>query len=201
MPTSLTSRQTWAPLTLLLTGVLAVALTAALLPTPRGHWSGHVLSASAAAGQLAGLVAAAWLARRALGALEWSTLVVIGIGLALEIGGNLQAAEPIWRTGFNDDVAAVVGSSYPGFVQGHDLAEAGDLVVMLGGLALALVLGVRRRVPAWLAVVCAVLVVFPPWVMPAVSSVVLLVWLARSSQAPIRGAGIRAPRGGSRSSP
>jgi hypothetical protein len=195
MRTSLTTRRSWAPLTLLLPGAVALGLAAALLPAPRGHWSGHVLSAAAAAGQLVGLVGAAWLARRAVGAVGWIAILVIVIGLALEIGGNLQAAEPIWRTSYDDNLAALVGSTYPGFVRGHDVAEAGDLLVIAGGLALAGWLGIRRRVPAWVAVVCGVLAAFPPWVMPAVSAIVLLVWLAvRSPAGPVT-----APRAGSRS--
>jgi hypothetical protein len=166
------------PFALLMTGTVVLAVVALLLPPPTGHWQGHALSAAAAAGQLAAVLVAARWADGALPGIGRLLAAVVGVGLALEIGGNALAARAIWRTSYSDDTAGLVGPTYPGFVLGHDLAEVGDLAVTLGGFALATVLGLTRRVPIAVAVVAIVLLIVPPWIMPALSTIFLIAWLA-----------------------
>jgi hypothetical protein len=166
------------PFTLLLGGTVVLAVVAVFLPSPTGHWQGHALSASAAAGQLVAVLAAAWWADGALPGIGRLLAAVVGVGLALETGGNALAARAMWRTSYSDDMAGLVGPTYPGFVLGHELAEIGDLVVTVGGFALATVLGLARRVPVAVAVVAIVLLMVPPWIMPALSTILVIAWLA-----------------------
>ena len=86
-------------------------------------------------------------------------------------------ADAMWATSYNDEDAGAVGPLFAGYEWGHTVAERGDLLVMLGGVALALSLGLSRRVSKGAAVACGVLVLFPPWIYPALGSVALLAWL------------------------
>jgi hypothetical protein len=74
---------------------------------------------------------------------------------------------------------AQIGSAFAGFESGHDLAGAGDLVVVLGGLMFALVLGFSRRVSRLAAGGGVVLSLIPPWLIPACGVVFLLAYLLR----------------------
>jgi hypothetical protein len=80
---------------------------------------------------------------------------------------------------FGHEQAAAIGPSFEGFEAGHALAEAGDVLVVLGGLAFAVALGAFRRVGPGVAVAAVVLSLFPPWILPAVGIVLLLVLLLR----------------------
>ena len=111
----------WAPFGLFLVAPVVGVVVDQLVPGPRGHWSGHLGSATAAA----------------------------------------------------------IGPSLEGFDSGHALAETGDMLVVLGGLAFAAALGAFRRVGLGVAVAGALLSCFLPWVLPAVGTVLLLAFLLR----------------------
>ena len=93
-------------------------------------------------------------------------LAAIAAGLILEVVGNLRVATSIWRTPYGDEEVARIGSSFAGFDAGHALAGQGDLLVVLGGIAFAVILGLTRRVGAG-AAVAGGLVGYPAAVDPA----------------------------------
>jgi hypothetical protein len=176
----------WAPFGLFLVAPAVGALVDLLVPGPRGHWSGHVGSGAAAAGQLLAVVAGAVLARRRLNGLLVLLLTIVAVGLVLEVIGNQRVAASIWQTSYGDEEAAAIGPSFEGFESGHALAGTGDMLVVLGGLAFALALGALRRVGPGVAVAGVVLSLFPPWILPAVGTVLLLAFLLRGPRQAVR---------------
>jgi hypothetical protein len=176
----------WAPFGLLLVTPVVGVLTGLLVSGPRGHWSGHVGSGAAAAGQLLAVVTGAVLARRQLNVLLVVLLAVVAVGLVLEVVGNQRVAASIWQTSYGDEEAAAIGPSFDGFESGHALAETGDILVVLGGLAFAVALGAFRRVGSGVAVAGAVLSFFLPWILPAVGIILLLAVLLRSPRQAVR---------------
>jgi hypothetical protein len=177
----------WAPFGLFLVapavGVLADLL---VVSGPRGHWSGHVGSGAAAAGQLLAVVAGAVLARRRLNVLMVVLLAVVALGLVLEVVGNQRVAASIWQTSYGDEEVTAVGPSFEGFESGHALAGTGDMLVVVGGLAFALALGAFRRVGPGVVVAGVALSIFPPWILPAVGTVLLLAFLLRGPRQAVR---------------
>jgi hypothetical protein len=176
----------WAPFGLFLVAPAVGILVDLLVSGPRGHWSGHVGSGAAAAGQLLAVVTGAVLARRRLNVLLVVLLAVVAMGLVLEVVGNQRAAASIWQTSYGDEQAAAIGPSFEGFESGHALAETGDMLVVLGGLAFAVALGALRRVGPGVAVAGGVLSFFLPWILPAVGTVLLLAVLLRGPRQGVR---------------
>ena len=107
----------WAPFGLFLVAPAVGALVDLLVPGPRGHWSGHVGSGAAAAGQLLAVVTGAVLARRRLNVLL-VVLTIVAVGLVLEVIGNQRVADSIWQTSYGDEQAAAIGPSFEGSSQG-----------------------------------------------------------------------------------
>ena len=171
----------WWPFGLLAVGLVVAGLAGLLVPhEPSGHWSGHVGSGLIAAGQLVALLVGGVLARRRLSPLLLLPLAAIAAGLILEVVGNLRVATSIWRTPYGDEEVARIGSSFAGFDAGHALAGQGDLLVVLGGIAFAVILGLTRRVGPGAAVAGVVLsVIPPPWILPGCGVVFLLACLLR----------------------
>jgi hypothetical protein len=169
----------WAPFGLFLVAPVVGVFVDLLVSGPRGHWSGHVGSGAVAGGQLLAVVTGAVLARRRLSVLLVVLLAVVAVGLVLEVVGNQRVAASIWRTSYGDEQAAAIGPSFEGFESGHALAGTGDMLVVLGGLAFAVALGAFRRVGPGVAVAGVVLSLFPPWILPAAGTVLLLAFLLR----------------------
>lgn len=153
-------------------------LTIAFAPDPHGHWSGHLWGAYLDGAQLVLVVVLAAM----LGVRIWRSgagfvsvlllvsLAVIAAGIVYEVIGNYQVAESIWRRsgnpGFGD-----------GYVEGHDRAETGDLLVVVGGAAFALIVGIARRVPLLVALLALAMVIIPPpFVWPALGVLMLLLY-------------------------
>jgi hypothetical protein len=176
----------WAPFGLFLVAPAVGAVADLLVSGPRGHWSGHLGSGAAAAGQLLAVVAGAVLARRQLNVLLVVLLAVVAVGLVLEVVGNQRVAASIWQTSYGDEEAAAVGPSFEGFESGHALAGTGDTLVVVGGLAFAVAVGAFRRVGLGAAVAGVVLALFPPWILPAVGTVLLLAFLLRGPRQEVR---------------
>lgn len=126
------------------------------------------------------------LARRRLNVLLVVLLAVVAVGLMLEVVGNQRVAASIWQTSYGDEQAAAIGPGFEGFESGHALAEAGDKLVVLGGLAFAVALGAFRRVGPGVAVAGGVLSFFLPWILPAVGTVLLLAFLLRGRRPAVR---------------
>jgi len=177
----------WAPFGLFLVAP-AVGVAAGLAVSgPTGHWSGHVGSGAAATGQLLAVLLGAVLARRRLNVLLLLLLAVVAVGLALEAIGNQRVAASIWQTSYGDEEAAAIGPGFEGFESGHALAGTGDMLVVLGGLAFALTLGAFRRVgPGGTVAGVGLSVIPPPWILPAVGTVLLLALLLRGPRQAVR---------------
>jgi hypothetical protein len=164
---------------------VAVGVTGALAPTPHGHWTGHLTNAAIEIGMLAVVVVGAALVWRRLGhlvvkLLAGAALGTVIVGLVLEAVGNLRVAHSIWRTPYGDEEVGQVGSAFSGFDSGHSVAATGDLVVVLGGVVFALVLGFSRRVKPLAAVAGTVLsFIPPPFILPACGVVFLLAYQLR----------------------
>lgn len=157
---------------------IAAILTIVLAPDPHGHWSEHLWGAYLDGAQLVLLVVlAAMLAARCgrsmgrvVPVLLLGALIVTAVGILYELVGNYQVAQSIWRTrgdpGFGD-----------GYVQGHDRAETGDLLVILGGAAFAFIVAIARRVPLMIAgLALAMVIIPPPFVWPALGVLMLLLY-------------------------
>lgn len=155
---------------------IAAVLTLLLAPEPRGHWSEHLLSAYFDAAVLLVLIVLAGLVGwRKLSVLLWVSFAVITVGIAFQVIGNFQVADSIWGTGGNPGYG-------DGYGEGHDLVMTGDLLVMVGGAAFALIAGIGRRVPVGVAGVALVMVVIPPpFLWPAAGVLMLLLYGVRSA--------------------
>lgn len=178
----------WAPFGLLAVAPAIGVLAGTLVPSgPRGHWSDHLASGVAAAGQLPAVVVGAVLARRRLNVLLVVLVAVVAVGLVLEAVGNQRVAASIWLTSYDDQEAAVIGPTLEGFASGHTLAATGDWMVMLGGLAFALTLRGFGRVGDGVTVAGSVLSILPPpFILPAVGTVLLLAFLLRGPRQVVR---------------
>ena len=148
-------------------------LTTVMAPDPHGHWSEHLASAALKGAQLALLLVLVTILRwRRLWPWLLAAFALIAVGIGLQAVGDYQVADSIWGTvgdpGFG-----------PGYDAGHDRSALGDLIVLGGGLAFALIAGATRRAPARVAVPAAILAVIPPpFLWPAVGVVMLLLyWL------------------------
>lgn len=150
---------------------IVAILTSLLAPEPHGHWSEHLLGAGLKSAQLVLLlVLVTMLGRRTLGVLLLISFAVVASGVVFQVIGDYQVADSIWRTTGNPGFGI-------GYAEGHDMSGFGDLLVVIGGLAFAVIAGVTRRVPALLAVVAAVMVIIPPpFFWPAAGVLVLVLY-------------------------
>lgn len=146
-------------------------LVAWLAPQQHGHWTEHLTSVGLGSTQLllvVGLVA--MLGWGKLPVLSLISLVAVGVGIGFQLLGNLEVAQSIWRTSGNPGFGV-------GYEHGHDMASTGDGLVVIGGLAFALGLGLARRIPLGLVIVAAVMVIIPPpFIWPAAGVLVLVLY-------------------------
>ena len=167
----------WAAFALVLVGPATALLVDAVRPEPSGHWSGHLAVAALSAGVAAAVVLGSLLVRDHLPRTAVAAIALTLVGLALEVVGNFRAAQSLWATSYDDSQVGLVGPLHPGYEWGHQVAAWGDNLVIVGGLALAVILGVCRRVRPSVAVVGGIVAVFPPWIYPALGVLLLLAWL------------------------
>ncbi len=175
---------------------IVAVLTLLLAPDPHGHWTEHLWGAYLGSAQLVVLfVLAALLGSRALSGALLVALLVITVGIAYQVIGNFQVADSIWGTrgdpgspaqltpeevqrfrdgGVGPPTVANVRDDYN---QGHDRAGTGDLLVIAGGVAFAVIAGFGRRVPLKVAgLALAMVVIPPPFVWPAAGVLMLLLY-------------------------
>jgi drug/metabolite transporter (DMT)-like permease len=92
----------------------------------------------------------------------------------------MRVSHVIWQTPYGDDSVGAYASGLPGYESGHTLQGNGDLLVLVGGIAFAIVLGVSRRVGQGAVIAGVVLsVIPPPFIIPAFGVAFLLAWLLR----------------------
>jgi hypothetical protein len=170
---------------LFIAAIVVVSVVGAVAPQPHGHWTGHLTNATIDAGMLVVVLVGAALAWPRLGQ-GWMRLLIavalaiVVIGLIVEIVGNMRVSHVIWQTPYGDDSVGAYASGLPGFESGHTLQGNGDILVLVGGIAFAILLGVSRRVGEGAAIAGVVLsFIPPPFIIPAFGVAVLLAWLLR----------------------
>ncbi len=167
---------------------LIAILTSLLAPEPHGHWSEHLGTAGLKIAQLGLLlVLVTMLGWRTLGVLLLISFAVVAFGVVLQAIGDYQVADSIWRT--SGDPGSGIG-----YAEGHARSEFGDLLVIVGGLAFAVLAGMTRRVPALLAVVAAMMVIIPPPFFWPAAGVLVLVLYGLTSASRFDRAGSGSPR-------
>ena len=167
---------------------VVVSIVGANAPQPHGHWTGHLTNATIDAGMLVVVLvgaALAWprLGQGLMGLLAGLALAIVVIGLIVEIVGNLRVSHAIWQTPYGDNSVDAYASTLPGYNSynsGHALQEKGDLLVLVGGIAFALVLAGFRRVGSGALIAGVILsIIPPPFIIPAFGVAFLLAWLLR----------------------
>jgi len=112
---------------------------------------------------------------RKLGALLLISLAVVATGIVYQVIGDYQVADSIWRT--TGDPGFGVG-----YVGGHDTSGFGDLIVVVGGFAFAIIAGMKRKVSVKFAALAVVMVIIPPpFFWPAAGVLMLVVHSLTSS--------------------
>lgn len=155
---------------------IVAVLTALLAPKPHGHWSEHLSSAGFKSTQLVLLlVLVTMLGWRTLRALLLIALAVVAAGIVFQVIGDYQIADSIWRTTGDPGRGE-------GYDEGHDTSGFGDLLVVVAGLAVAIITGVARRVPALLAVAAGVMAFIPPPFLWPAAGVLMLVLYGLTSE-------------------
>jgi hypothetical protein len=162
------ARTRW-PYLVIVVALIAADVATQLLPDPRGHWSGHAMTAFVQLSVAVAIVVGSGLTRRFGVALLLVGVVVVGLVIAAS--GNWRVAESLWKTSYGD---AAVGESVAldpsGFTSGHDTAATGEAIAWTSGIAFVLLSGVLKRVPARTAGIGAVLAVLPPWMFGGVGA-------------------------------
>jgi len=141
-----------------------------LAPEPHGHWTEHLTSVGFKSTQLVLLIVLlTMLGWQKLSIALWISVAVIVIGIVNQVIGDYQVADSIWRT--TGDPGFGIG-----YEDGHSRSEFGDLLVIIGGFAFAIIAGMTRRVRVKFAVLAAVMVIIPPpYLWPAVGVLMLVV--------------------------
>jgi hypothetical protein len=169
---------------LLLLPLISGGTVGAAAPQPHGHWSDHLASAGAAAGQLAALAVIAALLRRRLRSSKVVLTAAVAIGLSLEVVGNSIAANSIWATPYGDEEAGVIGPIKDGFELGHTVASSGDAVAVISAVVLAGSFLAVDTVPPVVPVLgMGLCFIPPPWIVPVIGcTFVLTYYLAFSRE-------------------
>ena len=155
------ARTRW-PYLIVVVAMMTADLATQLLPEPRGHWSGHAMTALAQVSVGVALLATCGLARRCGAVLLVAGVVVIG--LAIAASGNWRVAESLWKTSYGDQaVGESVALDPSAFTSGHDTAETGEMIAWISGIAFVVLAGVLKKVPARTAFIGGLLAILPPW--------------------------------------
>lgn len=130
-------RPNWLWFLMLIPPAIAI-VTTALAPQPHGHWVEHLNTATLKASQLVLLLMlVAMLGWRTLRPVLLIVFVVVAVGIVFQVVGDFRVAKSIWRTEGDPGFG-------PGYVEGHDISGLGDMVVVFGGLAWAVLVGATR---------------------------------------------------------
>jgi hypothetical protein len=164
---------------LLVTAIVVAFVVGTLAPQPHGHWTDHLAGAVLAAAMLVVVLVRAALAWHRLGqrpvTLLATALATVIIGLITQVVGDMRVSHVIWQTPYGDDSVEANASGLTGYDSGHTITGIGDLLVLVGGLAFATVLGMSQRVEPRAAVAGAALsIIPPPFILPAFGVTFLL---------------------------
>lgn len=155
------ARTRW-PYLVIVAAAMASDIATQLLPEPRGHWSGHAMTAFLQLSVGVALIVMCGLVRRFGVALLLAGVVVIG--LAIAASGSWRVAESLWKTSYGDEaVGESVALDPSAFTSGHDTASTGETIAWTSGIAFVVLAGVLKKVPARTALVGGLLAVLPPW--------------------------------------
>ncbi len=158
----------------------AAIITGLLAPDPHGHWTEHLTTVGFKSTQLVLLIVLlTMLGWQKLGVAMWISIAMIVIGIVNQVIGDYQVADSIWRT--TGDPGFGIG-----YKDGHGRAEFGDLLVIIGGFAFAIIAGLTQRVRAKFAVIAAVMVIIPPPFFWPAAGVLMLVVLGLTSGSCLR---------------
>lgn len=182
--------------------VVVVAATASdvatqLLPAPRGHWSGHAMTAFLQLSVAVALVVACGVVRRFGIALVLVGVVVLGLGIAAS--GSWRVAESLWKTSYGDaDVGESVALDPTAFTSGHDTSSTGQTTVWVAGITFVVLAGALKKVPARTALIGGLLAILPPWMFGGIGPLFVLTRAAvvqrrRERPPPRAGVGASAP--------
>lgn len=170
------ARTRW-PYAIFVLTMVAADVATQLLPEPRGHWSGHAMTAFLQLGVGAAIVATGVLSRRVGVVLLLAALVLVGLGIAAK--GNWAVAESIWKTSHGDtSVSAAVALDPAGYTSGHDAAGTGELITWVAGIAFVVLVGATRKVQPRTAVIGCLLAILPPWMFGGVGAWFVLAHVA-----------------------
>ena len=170
------ARTRW-PYAIFVLTMVAADVATQLLPDPRGHWSGHAMTAFLQLGVGVAIVATAVLARRVGVVLLLAAVVLIGLGIAAK--GNWAVAESIWKTSYGDTtVSAAVALDPSGYTSGHNDAGTGEMIAWVSGIGFVALVGVTKKVRPRTAVVGGLLAILPPWMFGGVGAWFVLAHVA-----------------------
>ena len=138
-------------------------------PEPHGHWTEHLNGVGFKSAQLALLVVLlTLLGWKKLGVVLWIACAVIAIGIVNQVIGDYRVAQSIWRTNGNPGFGI-------GYTDGHNTGSFGDLLVIIGGFAFAVIAGMKRKVSVKFAVLAVIMVIIPPPFLWPAAGVLMLV--------------------------
>ena len=158
----------------------AAIITNLLAPDPHGHWTEHLTGVGLKSVQLILLIVlVAMLGWRKLGIPLLIPFAIVAVGIVYQVVGDYQVADSIWRT--SGDPGSGIG-----YVGGHDTSAFGDLIVLAGGFAFAVIAGATRRVQAKFAVIGVVMLIIPPPFFWPATGVLMLVVLGLTSGSRLR---------------
>lgn len=180
------ARTRW-PYLVIIVAATTADLATQLLPDPRGHWSGHAMTAFMQLSVGAALLVAGGLVRRFGLTLLLAGVVVVG--LAIAASGNWRVAESLWKTSYGDEaVGESVALDPVAFTSGHDTASTGETTAWVAGIGFVVLAGVLKKVPARTAAIGGLLAILPPWIFGGVGALFVIaraaVFQRRAEQPP-----------------
>lgn len=135
---------------------IVAVLTSLFAPEPHGHWTEHLTTVGLKSTQLVLLIVLlTMLGWKKLGGLLWISCAIIAFGIVNQVIGDYQVAHSIWRTTGNPGYGI-------GYADGHNTTGFGDLLVLIGGFAFAIIAGMKRKVSVKFAVLAVVMLIIPP---------------------------------------
>lgn len=147
---------------------LAAIILGVTAPDPSGHWVEHLTGAGLKATQMAVVTALVIvIGPRRIPIALLIAIAVCVVGMFIQALGDYRVADVLWRTPGEPHL--------PGFDAAHELTMNGDTIVLVGGLAFAVLAGALRSITLRMMLLAVVMVVIPPpFFWPAMGVLVVL---------------------------